>query len=239
MLKNKKEVIDIERISNDYFKEISKFKALSKDEELSLWEKYKKENDLSARDKLVKSNLKFVAKVAKPYIGMGLSYPDLIAEGNLGLMKAIDKFDYKRGLKTISYSVWWIKQTILEALNERNGFKHDELPQDFEKPVDFDAEDDYNIKAVSDNYKERDDMNPMDDWEMKKIVKNLLGCLTDRERKIIEYYYGIGDHDEMTLEDIGRALNLTKERVRQIKERAMKKLRSEVLEKSIPFDIYK
>ena len=91
MSRKKRVVIDFERSSQTYFNEISKFKSLTKEEEVSLWKKYKKEHDLKARDTLIKSNLKFVANVAKPYIGMGLSYSDLIAEGNLGLMKAIEK----------------------------------------------------------------------------------------------------------------------------------------------------
>ena len=108
MLKKKKTVNDFEQSSQIYFNEISGFKSLSKEEEYSLWEQYRKNNDLSARDKLIKSNLKFVVSVARSYQGLGLSYSDLIAEGNYGLMKAIDKFDYEKGYKTISYSVWRI-----------------------------------------------------------------------------------------------------------------------------------
>ena len=133
MLKKKKIINDFEKSSQIYFKEISNFSPLSREEEYSLWERYKKHNDIAARDKLIKSNLKFVASVAKSYQGLGLSYSDLIAEGNYGFMKAIDKFDYEKGYKTISYSVWWIKQSILEALNERNGIEGDSLPEDFEK----------------------------------------------------------------------------------------------------------
>ena len=128
MIKKKKVVNDFERSSQTYFKEISTFKPLSKDEEFSLWERYRNNNDLVARDKLIKSNLKFVASVARGYQGLGLSYADLIAEGNCGLMKAFDKFDYSKGYKTISYSVWWIRQSILEALKERTGIEGDALP---------------------------------------------------------------------------------------------------------------
>ena len=113
MLKQKKIINDFERSSLTYFNEISEFKPLSREEEFSLWERYRKNNDIGARDKLIKSNLKFVASVAKNYQGLGLSYADLIAEGNCGLLKAIDKFDYEKGFKTISYSVWWIRQSIL------------------------------------------------------------------------------------------------------------------------------
>ena len=141
MLKKKKIVNDFERSSQTYFKEISEFKPLSREEEFSLWERYRKNNDIGARDKLIKSNLKFVASVARGYQGLGLSYSDLIAEGNCGLMKAIDKFDYEKGYKTISYSVWWIKQSILEALKERAGIEGEELPQDFERQYSLNPDD--------------------------------------------------------------------------------------------------
>ena len=133
MIKKKKFINDFDLSSQIYFKEISQYKSLSLDEEISLWKQYKYNNDIKARDKIIKSNLKFVASVAKKYQGRGLSYSDLIAEGNYGLLRAIDKFDYKKGYKTISYSVWWIKQAILEALKERNHLDSDELPNDFEK----------------------------------------------------------------------------------------------------------
>jgi RNA polymerase primary sigma factor len=138
MLKKKKSVNDFERSSQTYFNEISKFKPLSRDKEISLWERYRKNNDINARDKLIKSNLKFVASVARGYQGLGLSYSDLISEGNCGLMKAIDRFDYEKGFKTISYSVWWIKQSILEALKERTGIEGESLPQDCEKQNSLD-----------------------------------------------------------------------------------------------------
>ena len=127
MRKKKKIANEFERSAQTYFNEIGDFNPLSKDEEMSLWEQYKKNNDINARDKIIKSNLKFVASVAKPFQGLGLSYSDLIAEGNMGLLKAIDKFDYERGFKTISYSVWWIRQTIMEALHNRNLIKGDDV----------------------------------------------------------------------------------------------------------------
>ena len=105
MRKKKKTITDFERSSIDYFKEINNLSPLTREEEFSLWEKYKKHNDMKARDKIIKSNLKCVASVAKEYIGMGLSYSDLIGEGNIGLAKAMEKFDYEKGYKTISYSV--------------------------------------------------------------------------------------------------------------------------------------
>lgn len=236
MPKKKKIINDFERSSQTYFKEISKYKTLSKDEEFSLWEKYKKNHDLKARDKIIESNLKFVANVAKSYIGMGLSYSDLIAEGNLGLLRAIEKFDYKKDVKTISYSVWWIKQSILDALNNRNEIKSDELPKDYEKSLDFDAEDSYNVnesnRSAMSVFVENEN-NDISKKEMVKVVSSLLECLTPRERKVISYYFGIGEKDELTLEDIGKLMGLTKERVRQIKERGFKKMRSEALSRQI------
>ena len=123
MIKKNKYINDFDISAKIYFSEISQYKSLSQEEELSLWKRYKLNNDLKARDTIIKPNLKFVASIAKGYQGRGLSYSDLIAEGNCGLLRALNKFDYKKGYKTISYSVWWIRQAILEALKERNGLE--------------------------------------------------------------------------------------------------------------------
>ena len=238
MLKKKKIVNDFERSSQTYFKEISEFKPLSREEEFSLWERYRKNNDIGARDKLIKSNLKFVASVARNYQGLGLSYADLIAEGNCGLLKAIDKFDYEKGYKTISYSVWWIRQSILEALKERAGIEGDSLPQDFEKqnPYDDDEQETDDLiesEYIANNYDE------LKIEEIKKVISTLIDCLNDREQYVITEYFGLNAEEGKTLEEIGNSINLTKERVRQIKEKALKKLRSEALNNSITSDIYK
>lgn len=240
MRKKKKKIINnFERSSIDYFKEINNFSPLSREEEYSLWEKYKNNNDLSARDKIIKSNLKFVASVAKPFIGMGLSYSDLIAEGNIGLIKALDKFDYKKGYKTISYSVWWIRQTIREALQKRNLLKGDEIipPSNEEESNDNDNDGDEIIESEKyidnfnfDNIKKNDDSS---------VINNLIDALTEREKKVITYYYGLNSNDEMTLEEIGKEMKLTKERIRQIKEGALKKLRTEALKNSITLETIK
>lgn len=240
MLKKKKVVNEFEKSTQTYFKEIGEFNPLSKDEEMTLWEKYKKNNDLSARDKIIKSNLKFVASVAKPFQGLGLSYSDLIAEGNLGLMKAMEKFDYEKGYKTISYSVWWIRQTILEALHERNLLNGDEIPKDFEKQIDSDEEKMYNDTELFrvKNHNDSAFTENIKQDETKEALTILMNVLTEREKTVIEKYFGIGSEKELTLEEIGKELHLTKERVRQIKEKSLKKMRSEALKNSISQDIY-
>lgn len=235
MLRTKKRESLFEQSSETYFKEISKFKTLSKEEERSLWEQYKKNHDLKAREKLITSNLRFVASVAKPYIGMGLSYADLIAEGNLGLLRAIDKFDYSKDVKTISYSVWWIKQTILDALNNRNQMNGEDLPKDFQR-LDFEDEDD--VGPLAEDFIEREDAN-LDRNEIKNVTQSLLDCLNKREKMVVVAYFGLDNTDELTLEEIGKKLGITKERVRQVLSKSLKKLRAEVLNKSIKTDIYK
>lgn len=240
MPRKKKLTAEYERSAQAYFSDIGDFKPLSKEEELSLWERYKLHNDMSARDRIIKSNLKFVASVARGFQGMGLSYSDLIAEGNVGLMKAIDKFDYERGYKTISYSVWWIRQAIMEALNERNAINGDELPSDFEKQIDNDDDNPYTIQkaAPSDTFEDKGIADYMKSVEMKSAITELMKCLTEREESVLKKYYGIGAEKEKTLEEIGKEFGLTKERVRQIKEKALKKLRCEALKNSITEDIY-
>lgn len=239
-VKKKKIPNEFERSAQSYFKEIGNLSPLSKDEEMSLWEQYKKHNDLAARDKIIRSNLKFVATVAKPFQGLGLSYSDLIAEGNIGLLKAMEKFDYERGYKTISYSVWWIRQTILEALNERNLLKGDELPKDFEKPVEIEDESPYiNTDGNSNGaYEDSITENELNNNEIKRTLDVLMDCLTDREKMVLSDYFGLTGDDELTLEEIGKKLGLTKERVRQIKEKSLKKLRTEAIKNSITSDIY-
>ena len=238
MCRKKKIFKESERSYIDYFKDINKFSPLSKDEERILWEKYKKHNDIDARNKIITSNLKFVARVASKYVGMGLSYPELIAEGNHGLMKAISKFDYERNFKTISYSVWWIRQSILEALNKRNSINGDELPECKKELLDYDTDIEYNVNDVDEAYVEQSDFESLKDYEQSKMASMLLDCLTQRERSVIVSYFGLENKEEKTLEEIGAEFGLTKERIRQIKECALKKLRSEALEKSMTSEIY-
>jgi RNA polymerase primary sigma factor len=237
MIKKNKTIDTFELSSQIYFNEISNFKSLSLDEEMVLWERYKKDNDLIARDKLITSNLKFVASVARNYQGRGLSYADLIAEGNCGLLKAFDKFDYKKGYKTISYSVWWIRQAILDALDRRNGINGEDLPCDFEKQT---GDDDeiliVDVPKNNDFIEDDEKVNSLED--IKNMAYTLVETLTEREQNIIMDYYGMSGSSK-TLEEIGDDLGLTKERVRQIKEKALKKLRAEALSNSVTSDIYK
>jgi len=236
MSNRKDKINDFEKSSRTYFSEITNFKPLSKDEEQSLWERYKKQNDLQAKEKLVKSNLRFVARVAKNYQGMGLSYADLISEGNIGLLKAFDKFDYTKGFKTITYSVWWIRQAILDALEKRNLIDADDIEEYKQSETD---DYDYDETQTKDdtinniNYIDNSTALSIGHKDDKSLVKLLCNCLTERELFVINHYFGLEDNDEMTLESIGELLGLTKERVRQIKERGLRKLRTEALNQSV------
>lgn len=236
MSNRKDKINDFEKSSRTYFNEITNFKPLSKDEEQSLWERYKKQNDLQAKEKLVKSNLRFVARVAKNYQGLGLSYADLISEGNIGLLKSFDKFDYTKGFKTITYSVWWIRQAILDALEKKNLIDADEIEeykQTETDDYDFDETQpaDYTINNI--NYIDNSTTLSIAHKDDKSLVKLLCNCLSERELFVINHYFGLEDNDEMTLESIGELLGLTKERVRQIKERGLRKLRTEALNQSV------
>ena len=243
MVRKNKTSNEFDRSAGAYFKEISKCKPLSREEEFSLWERYKKNNDVEARNKLITSNLKFVASVAKKYQGRGLSYSDLIAEGNLGLIKAMDKFDGNKNIKVISYYVWWIRQTILEALDKRNSMEAEDLPTESDKSeLHFESEEytseiekyENDVIYYSEDSEERQKAN-----EEKKIVSILTENLSNREKDILTKYYGLDGGDPMTLEEIGSEYNITKERTRQILEKTLKKLRGEALNNSINETIYK
>ena len=221
-----------------YFKDITDTTPLSRAEERRLSKRWREKHDINARNKLVESNLKFAANIARNYKGLGLSYSDLIQEANAGLFRAADKFEPERGNKFISYAVNWVRESILTALKKRNSLPSEELPTEqleMELFEDLDADTDYTtddtfIDEDSDREKEKD---------INTIMNFLLQSLTNRERYIVCKYNGINEKKSKTLEEIGNELGLTKERVRQINEKAMKKLRACALNNAITKDIYR
>lgn len=236
MLKKQKVGAEHDKSVTTYFKEVANCTPLTKEEEYELWRKYKYEGDMAARDKLISSNLKFVASIAKQYQGRGLSYADLIAEGNIGLIKGLDKFDGERGFKVISYSVWWIRQTILEALAKRNASEDEDLPLDYEKPLVSDDEE-YQTTFTDDNYI-TEDSGGNKEKERAEAIKFLMDYLNQRERNIITKYYGLDGNKPKTLEEIGMEYGLTKERIRQIKNTSFKKMRSVALATGMTANVF-
>ena len=270
-LKITKSITNRESASLDkYLQEIGHEDLLSVDEEVELAQRIRK-GDREALEKLTKANLRFVVSVAKQYQNQGLSLPDLINEGNLGLIKAAEKFDETRGFKFISYAVWWIRQSILQAIAEQsrivrlplnqvgsvnkinrvlNRFEQEnerrpsieeiadkvDLPQ--EKIEDamkvnsrhvsvdapfIDGEDNSLLDImVNDDAPMADRALVME--SLREEINRALLTLNERERNIIEAFFGI-NQPEMTLEEIGEKFNLTRERVRQIKEKAIRRLR--------------
>ena len=253
-----------------YLQEIGKEDLLSTDEEVELAQRIRK-GDRKALERLTKANLRFVVSVAKQYQNQGLSLPDLINEGNVGLIKAAERFDETRGFKFISYAVWWIRQSILQALAEQsrivrlplnqvgsankinrvlNKFEQenerrpsvDEISEQIDLPEEkIDEALRINGRHVSVDapFAEGDDNSlldvlvnedaPMVDRQLvmeslRSEIENALQMLNERERNVITAFYGIGQ-SEMTLDEIGTKYGLTRERVRQIKEKAIRRLR--------------
>ncbi|MBR2101947.1 MAG: sigma-70 family RNA polymerase sigma factor [Prevotella sp.] len=253
-----------------YLQEISREELLSVDEEVELAQRIRK-GDRKALERLTRANLRFVVSVAKQYQNQGLSLPDLINEGNVGLIKAAEKFDETRGFKFISYAVWWIRQSILQAIAEQSRIvrlplnqvssvnKINRMSNKFEQEnerrpsieeiaecIDLPHEkiEDaimVNGKHVSVDapFAEGDDNSLLDVLvnddapladrslvmeSLREEINRALKTLNDRERNIIEAFYGI-NQPEMTLEEIGEKFGLTRERVRQIKEKAIRRLR--------------
>lgn len=226
-MKRNKNVIDYDKSALLYFNEITKSQPLERDEEYELWKKYKEENDIEARNKLVSCNLKFVASIAKHYQGMGLSYNELISEGNCGLIRAIDKFDGNKGFKLISYSVWWIRQAIVEAIKKKNVMDADDLPIN-----DVEIEDDYkddSTVVVNNDFLFDEEAKQDKADEEKKVVGYLMNFLSDKEKNILTKYYGLDGSKPKTLEEIGKELGISKERVRQINAKSFIKMRSAAL----------
>ena len=271
-LKITKQVTNRETASLDkYLQEIGKVDLITADEEVELAQRIKA-GDQTALEKLTKANLRFVVSVAKQYQNQGLTLPDLINEGNLGLIKAAKRFDETRGFKFISYAVWWIRQSILQALAEQSRIVR--LPlnkigsinkinkmfafleQENERPPS--AEEiakklDMTVNDVKESMKnsgrhvsmdapliEGEDSNLYDVLNSgespnpdKKLlheslrieINRALETLTHREADVVKLYFGLGEHQPMTLEEIGETFDLTRERVRQIKEKAIRRLK--------------
>jgi len=270
-LKITKSITNRESASLDkYLQEIGKEDLITVEEEVELAQRIRK-GDQKALEKLTRANLRFVVSVAKQYQNQGLSLPDLINEGNLGLIKAAEKFDETRGFKFISYAVWWIRQSILQALAEQSrivrlplnqvgslnkinkAFSRFEQenerkpsPEELADSLDLPAEKVADTLRVSGRHISVDapfvegednslldvlvnDDSPIADRSLineslATEIERALSTLTERERDIIRLFFGIGCQD-MTLEEIGEQFGLTRERVRQIKEKAIRRLR--------------
>lgn len=254
-----------------YLQEIGKVDLLTADEEIELAKKIKS-GDSTALERLTKANLRFVVSVAKQYQNQGLSLGDLINEGNLGLIKAGKRFDETRGFKFISYAVWWIRQSILQALAEQSrivrlplnrvgalnkiGKAYSNLEQEFEREPsanELAIELEMDVKEVADTLQIsgrhlsvdapfahgeenslldviQDDEQPSPDNKLiseslKTEIKRALATLSEREAQVLQLYFGFDTDHAMTLEEIGEKFNLTRERVRQIKEKAIRRLR--------------
>jgi RNA polymerase primary sigma factor len=272
MVKITKQYTNRESQSLDkYLQEIGKVDLLTPEQEIELAQKIKK-GDQKSLERLTKANLRFVVSVAKQYQNQGLSLGDLINEGNLGLIKAAKRFDETRGFKFISYAVWWIRQSILQALAEQSrivrlplnrvgalnkiGKAFSSLEQEFEREpsaselaeeldmslfevadtlkisgrhLSMDApfaqgEDNRLLDVIQDERQPAPDSILMDE-SLKEEVQRALATLSDREAEVIRLYFGLQREHSLTLEEIGEKFNLTRERVRQIKEKAIRRLR--------------
>lgn len=219
-----------------YYTSLRKYKSISREKEKELFKQIKNNNNEQAKNEIIESHLKFVFDVAKCYKGKGVPLEDLISEGNIGLAKAINKFDENKGIKFITYAVWWIKQSILECLKKRNKISFNEVLEDdnltnSNNDFCFDNVDDNN-EIFNENYDittEYDDVIKELNEVKSNVIKKLLKKLPYRGQKIIIYYYGLDNEEEKNLDEIGQELGITKERVRQIKEKCLKILRSEIL----------
>ena len=271
-LKITKSITNRESASLDkYLQEIGREDLITAEQEVILAKKIK-EGDQDALEKLTKANLRFVVSVAKQYQNQGLTLPDLINEGNLGLIKAGQRFDETRGFKFISYAVWWIRQSILQALAEQSRIvrlplnqvgslnkinkafsrleqAHEREPSPDELARELDVSEDKvrdTIKisgrhvsmdapfvtgeenSLIDVLENKDSPNAdktLLNESLRKEIERSLSTLTDKERDVVKYFFGIGMTHGLTLEEIGSKFNLTRERVRQIKEKAIRRLR--------------
>lgn len=208
---------------DSYFNEIKKFRPLSKKEEYKLIDEVQNGNEVALK-KLVESNLKFVVSIAKKYRKSGVCFSDLISEGNIGLIKAAHKFDKSKGTKFITYAVWWVKSCIQDCIE--NYKKQSEFSTDgfvFGNAVNQEYE--YNSNLINSEYEENINVIQSRDASIEDLMKTL----EEREAKILSLYYGLYGNKESTLDEIGQEMQITKERVRQIKDKAITKLRCNVL----------
>jgi RNA polymerase primary sigma factor len=263
-----------------YLQEIGKVELISPEEEVKLAGLIKQGNQ-AALDKLTKANLRFVVSVAKQYQNQGLSLPDLINEGNLGLIKAAQRFDETRGFKFISYAVWWIRQSILQALAEQSRivrlplnkvgltnkiqkafslleqeFEREPSPEELAELLELETEevsatlgiaarhvsmdspmsegeDNTLIDVLENHNAERAETNIEHKESLKQEIERSMKMLTERQKEVICYFFGLGVDHPMSLEDIGDKFNLTRERVRQIKDKAITKLRTNSRSKAL------
>ena len=205
-----------------YFNDIQNIRRLTRREEQILSEKIQK-GDEQALNKLVYHNLRFVVNIAKNYRNSNVPFADIISEGNLGLIRAAHKFDSSKGVKFISYAVWWIKNSINECIEKYNRDNETLSYDDYtiNKCTDLDNK----FEQINEDFEEK--INNIQ--SRKDAIENLMKCLHEREIKILTLFFGLNGGKEMTLEEVGKEMCLTNERVRQIKDGALSKLKCEVL----------
>jgi RNA polymerase primary sigma factor len=226
-------VNDFSTTVKTYYDELKRYKPITRAKEKELICKAKN-GDINAQNEILTANLRFVFNVASRYKGNGAAISDLISEGNLGLVKAIQKFDPNKDVKFISYAVWWVRNAMQEFIKKRQTILNVEKEEESLNIVVGDGnikdgEDDYVIKKEVILSNEEDEEKRELQKNQKKIVDKILSILSEREKYIVEEYYGINGKKEKNLEEIGNELGITKERVRQIKQVSLNKLRSEIL----------
>jgi len=256
---NKKFINPQEDSISNYLKDVRKSEIIDSEKEIELAKRIQ-EGDSEALNELISANLRFVISIAKEYQNQGLPLADLISEGNYGLITAAKRFDHTKGFRFISYAVWWIKQSIIQSLNENSRTVRlpanvinklskikkeiDEFEKKFErKPLDgqevevifhptvtslnsmINEDGDELIEIIEDPNSIRPDEDINSQEEIKDNINKILSVLSEREKSIIEMYFGLNG-SPLTLEEIGEEFNLTKERIRQIKEKAIRKIRN-------------
>ena len=219
---------DLNECVNKYLKSIGNFKTLTKNEERVFLEDYKYNNNVESRNVIIQNNLKYACSIANQYRGRGVEFSDLIAEANDGLMEAIEKFDITQDIKFITYAKWWIIQRVTSRINDVYKHTSYDFPIEYEKQECDENEapltnnTDYDCIIVDDIDKEQNSV------DKKYYINMLLNQLNERERDIISRYYGICG-DKENLYEISETYRLSSERIRQIMETAIKKIRSSVL----------